>query len=184
MKDNEALVNLIEDCVKNDRKSQREFYERTLPYLRATISRYLFHQDSIQDVLQETYIKIYKYLKRYDANKGGIMSWISKIAVNTTITHNKKSTKMKFKDTNNFNEITWPNAIELMTVEEVIGHLQKMPTNLYIVFSMFVIEGYSHREIASISGITEEVSRQRLTRARKWVRTSVGSHSLEKLVNV
>ena len=176
MKDNEALVNLIENCIKNDRKSQRKFYERTLPYLRATISRYLFHQDSIQDVLQETYIKIYQNLKRYDANKGEITSWISKIAVNTTFSHNKKSTKMKFEDTNNFNEITWPNAIELMTVEEVVAQLKKMPTNLYLVFSMFVIEGYSHREVAFISGITEEVSRQRLTRARKWVGTSVGSH--------
>ena len=158
MKDNEALVNLIENCIKNDRKSQRKFYERTLPYLRATISRYLFHQDSIQDVLQETYIKIYQNLKRYDANKGEITSWISKIAVNTTFSHNKKSTKMKFEDTNNFNEITWPNAIELMTVEEVVAQLKMMPTNLYLVFSMFVIEGYSHREIAFISGITISTS--------------------------
>ncbi len=161
---------LIKLCVAQDRKAQRQLYELLLPYLRAIANRYLRDTSYAKDVLQESFIKIFKHLHTYDFDKAPIKKWAAKITINNSFNYNKRLIgipKDEF-DVDQHETAINPAVMQNWSDEDLLLFLKQMPDGYFEVFNLSVIEGYAHDEIAKLLNISEALSRKRLSRARNW----------------
>lgn len=165
---------LIKACLKGDRKAQQELFQLFVPYVHVVVRRYLYDNDAVKDNVQEVFIKVFNSFKTsFDINKGELKPWIRKIAINQCIYYNKKN--RSFDDIEDYREQLHvdPSVFENFKEEELMSFLAEMPSVLKVVFNMFIIDGYSHDEIASVLQITSAASRKKVSRARAWVQEKI-----------
>lgn len=173
----EINIKLIALCLSKDGEAQRKLYGLLLPYLNAISRRYLFDHSYLKDVLQETFIRIFKSLDQFDIQKANFTTWSTKIAINACLSQNSK---FKNNRTVELNRATYEladqeNVLDSLSVEETQKWLKQMPTDYFEVFNLFVIDGFAHEEIAQMLSIKIELSRKRLSRARLWVKKRIES---------
>ena len=167
--DNRKLEILIEGCTSGDRKCQDELVGYYAPVLMGVCLRYCGETELAKDALQETFINIFRYLKGY-SGKGSFEGWVRKIAVNCSYRLLNKFNKVYFEDGleqhgAKFN-IEIPEIYSQLGQEELLEFIRQLPQGQYLVFNMYVVEGYNHDEIAEILGIGASTSRSNLARAR------------------
>ncbi|MCK4568848.1 MAG: sigma-70 family RNA polymerase sigma factor [Bacteroidales bacterium] len=158
----------IERCLNNDSKTQGELYRQFAPKMFGICLRYTKNKMEAEDVLQEGFIKVFRYLKDY-RNEGSLEGWIRKTVVNTAINFYKKKVKYQ-KDVsldqtepiNNEEE----SAIDKLSAKELLELIQELPDGYRMVFNLNVIEGYTHKEIGDMLNISENTSKSQLSRAR------------------
>lgn len=159
----------LEGCKKGNRTAQREAYRTLFPILRGAVRRYTKNEADVQDILQEAFIRIFKSTEQFDPTRGSFMNWSIRIAINTAINEGKKRARHRVTE----HEVSVPiepNALQDMALEDLVHTLSAMPEDQYHVLNLHLVDGFSHKEIADLLDITPDISRQRLTRARKWVR--------------
>lgn len=165
-------IRLIEGCLSNDRSAQNELYRQLLPYLNLVCQRYLHDEHQRKDVLQETFIRIFRHLEQFDVQRASFKTWATRIAINCCLRNNR------YREGHSTQElvlplherITGPAALRKLSNEDILRWLKTMPRPFFEVFNLYVIDGFSHREIAEILSISEALSRQRLTRSRAWLK--------------
>jgi RNA polymerase sigma factor (sigma-70 family) len=166
------LESVIEGCIKNKRKAQVELYNYYAPMLLAVCSRYVADTSEAEDILQEGFYKILKSIKEY-TGKGYFENWMRRIMVNTAITHFHREKKHYYHE-----EIELVNEHELQfdispdkTIEEkeLFDLLTRMPEGYRIIFNLYAIEGYKHKEIAEQLNIEESTSKTQYLRAKNWI---------------
>ena len=155
-----------------DRKAQKQLYGLLLPYLRAIASRYLRDTSFVKDVLQESFVKIFKNIEHYDANKAPLKQWAARITINSSINYNKRviGTPSEEFIIEKHQRAVEPGVLQKFTDENLLAILKKMPGNFFEIFNLSVIDGYSHAEIAVMLNINESLSRKRLSRAKLWLK--------------
>jgi RNA polymerase sigma-70 factor (ECF subfamily) len=162
----EQLVRL---SLKKDRKAMEELYNRFSPKMRAICFRYTRSVFEVDDILQEAFIKVFTKLDTY-SGQGSLEGWIRRVVVNTAINY--------YHSNQNFNlHVPYEDvreesfeAVEIaekVSVDELYDAINELPAGYKIIFNMFAIDGYSHKEIADSLNITESTSRSQYTRARK-----------------
>lgn len=169
------MINLdaiIEECRKNKRKAQIDLYHHYAPKLLGICRRYVADRSEAEDILQESFLKILNNIKEYNG-KGHFENWMKRIVVNTAITHFHKEKKHYYHEeisdiTENEEQldISPENIIEL---EELHALLAKMPDGYRIIFNLYAIEGYKHKEIAEQLNIDESTSKTQYLRAKNWI---------------
>jgi len=160
--------NLIEAIINNERWAQRQLYEQYYSPLMSICLRYAANEKDAEDVLHESFIKIFKNIHRYNVGTS-LKNWMSRIVVNTSIDHYRKKSKMETVELSGVYHLrtSEPGAIEKLTAKEIIAALQQLTGIYRAIFNMFVVEGYSHKEIAKKLNISESTSRSNLVKARK-----------------
>ena len=143
-----------------------------MPYLNVICKRYLVNESDLKDALQDTFINIFKSLRQFDVERASFKTWATRIAINCCL---KKNAKHKAQATQEFivdlHEATIsPKVLDSLSNAEIIQWLKRMPAQYFEVFNMYVIDGFSHPEIAETLGIEESLSRQRLSRGRAWLK--------------
>lgn len=150
------------------------------PVLLGLCCRYTRDRSEAEDVLQEAFIKIFNKLGQF-AGKGSFEGWLKRIVVNTAITHYRQNLKHAYQeDISEIKESRIPgeNFKEAeFTQEELMGVIKSLPQGYGIVFNLYAIEGYKHREIAEMLNIDISTSKSQFSRARKIVQ-----QKLEKLM--
>ena len=166
--------NLIKRCIDKDAKGQKQLYILLLPYLRAIGMRYLRNQSYIKDVLQESFVKIFRGLDHYDSTKARIEKWAGRIVINTAINYNNRIGTREIERVDNLMKeaSVLPSVLESLSNEDMMMILKRMPRNYFEVFNLFIIDGYSHDEIGEILNISTSLSRKRLSRSRQWMKDS------------
>jgi RNA polymerase sigma-70 factor (ECF subfamily) len=159
---------LIKRCLDGDADAQKQLYERYAPKLWPVCLRYAKNKMSAEDIMQEGFIRIYKYLGYYKGD-GSFEGWLRRTMVNTAINYYKKN--LKQADDRNIDFVYGlknddVDAVSKMTAEEIVSVVQTLPDGYRTIFNLFVIEGYPHKEIANILGISENTSKSQLSRAR------------------
>jgi RNA polymerase sigma-70 factor (ECF subfamily) len=166
------LEEVIQGCIKNKRRAQVELYTQYAPMLLAVCMRYVADKTEAEDILQEAFFKILKSMKEY-SGKGHFENWMKKIVVNTAITYFHREKKHYYHD-----EIESVNDAELqftlspdkeLDEQELYNLLKRMPQGYRIIFNMYAIEGYKHKEIAEKLGIEESTSKSQYLRAKNWL---------------
>ena len=129
-----------------------------------------------QDILQETFIRIFKSFKTYDPEKGALSTWMRRIAVNCAL----KSLKKKSLEVSNLSVLDYeekysvaPDVISKLSHDDLLNLVQNLPDGYRQVFNLSVIEGYSHKEIAVMLGIAAVSSRSNLSRAKQLLRKKI-----------
>lgn len=163
---------LIAQCLAGERAAWRALYDRSLPCLSLVAKRYLDRPDAVADVLQESYVSIFQHLGQYDAGRAAFTTWASRIVIHRCLRWNAKNRKAAVRDLNAELDppCVKPTVISDLSNTELIAFLRNMPQSYYTVFSLYVIDGHDHAEIAELLDITPALSRQRLVRARAWLR--------------
>ena len=160
-------TDLINGCLKNDRKMQEMLYQRFSPKMYAVCLRYCKDAEDAQDLLQDGFVKIFKNLEKF-RGEGSFEGWIRRIFVNTSIEHFRKTLKsFSVSETHEIivEDPSW-NALDNLAEKDIIKMIQELSPGYRQVFNMYVIEGYSHKDIGDILGISEGTSKSQLARAK------------------
>jgi RNA polymerase sigma factor (sigma-70 family) len=159
---------LIEQCLKGRARYQKLLYDKFACKVYPVCYRYAKNEEDAKDILQETFIKVFDKLNTFQ-DTGSFEGWIRKIAVNTAIRHYHNSLREIDKhDIEQAPELaTDDSVLSALNAEDILKMIGSLPTGYRIVFNLYAIEGYSHKEIAEELGITEGSSRSQLTRARQ-----------------
>lgn len=171
---------LLNGCIKGDKLFQEEFYKRYASKMLSVCARYCKNIDEAQDILHEGFIKIFNNLDRFEG-KGALEGWIRRIIVNSALENFRKNKKLnKVDELDQANELaTTSGAIEAMSADDLLNMISKLPAGFKVVFNMYAIEGYSHKEIAEQLGITIGTSKSQLSRARAALQSMIQKRDLE-----
>ena len=163
------LLPLIKDSIKGNRRAQNALYEAGFPYAMSVALRYgNNHPDSLE-IVNEAFAKAFSYLEKYDPTNS-FAYWLRKIVVNTAIDHYHLRKKI-WENTSSIEEDLFlepevDDLIEDIAAEDLLQLIQNLPPAYRLVFSLFVIEGFSHKEIAAQLGITEGTSKSNYHKAK------------------
>ena len=166
---------LIKGCIEGNKQMQEELYNRFAPKMYAVCLRYANNADDAQDLLQEGFIKVYKNLHRFRA-EGSFEGWIRRVFVNSSIEHFRKKA-IQLSSVSDKEENTIENsdisALDTMAEKDIIRLIQELSPGYRTVFNLYVVEGYSHREIGEKLGISEGTSKSQLARAKAILQKKV-----------
>ena len=157
---------------------QEELYLRFSPKMYAVCLRYASNVEDSQDLLQEGFIKVYRNLHHFRA-EGSFEGWIRRVFVNTSIEHfRKKSTKLAMVTEKEEGTIenTDISALENLAEKDIIKIVQELSPGYRAVFNLYVVEGYSHKEIGDMMGISEGTSKSQLARAKSVLQKKVAQY--------
>jgi RNA polymerase sigma-70 factor (ECF subfamily) len=174
LKNIEDLKDIVNGCLKGDRRSQETLFKMFYGKMLAVCSRYISDKDTAQEVLQEGFIKVFDKLEVFDF-KGSFEGWVRRIIVNTAIDSIRKAKRapiLKDKDTDfkmdSSDQLEESETLQLTELKASIAleAIGKLSPGYRTVFNLFVIEEYSHKEIAEMLGISEGTSKSNLSKAK------------------
>ncbi len=168
---------LINGCIDGNRRMQEELYRRFSPRMYAVCLRYAGNGEEAQDILQDGFIKVFKKLESFRGD-GSFEGWIRRIFVNTAIEHFRRKkylTPVTEKEENTI-EGNYASALDDLGTKDIMALVQQLSPGYRTVFNMYVVEGYSHKEIGDILGISEGTSKSQLSRAKVILQDMVRKH--------
>lgn len=166
---------LVKRCVKGDSKAQAMLYKQYAAKMLGVCMRYATSKMEAEDMLQNGFIKVFQKLENYRGD-GPFEGWVRRIMVHSAIEYYRKHHKMMQVvdiDESGYEQPVSAAAVEKLDVQELLGLVQQLSPGYRMVFNMYAIEGYSHKEIAEIAGITEGASKSQLSRARAILKEQV-----------
>jgi len=166
--------NIVELCLDGNRKAQKVLYDNYKNGMYVVCSRYFSQDDLAEDALHEGFIKVFRDLGQYDSEKGTLGGWVRKVMVNTCLEIIRKN-RIKIDDIDEQHDIQSndPNIISELNLKDLTKLIQLLPDGYRYVFNLFVIEGFSHQEIAQKMNITESTSKSQLFKAKNWLRKRI-----------
>ena len=166
---------LLDGCRKGDRKAQKRLFDRLSPKMFPLCIRYMGNREAAEDVLQEGFITLFSRLDSY-AGKGSFEGWARRLFVNTALMQLRKNDALAGSDDIDAARSLSseaPSAVETLGYRELMKLIASLPEGLRTVFNLYVIEGYSHKEIAEALEISETTSRSQLQRARSLLQSKI-----------
>ncbi len=161
------LNNILEKCKNGDRKSQKALYDRYKSLLFTICRRYISQYDRAEDVFAEGMVKIFKHLKDYQGN-GSFEGWMKRIIVNQCLMYLRKNDVLHQASDLEFVFLAQqPKHDEKIDAQLVHKAIQELPPGYRTVLNLYIIEGYKHREIAELIGISINTSKSQLILAKK-----------------
>lgn len=162
---------LLQGCLQNDPTAQKELYQRYSSKMLSVCYRFAQNREDAEDMLQEGFIKVFSQIHTFRA-QGAFEGWVRRILVHTCINHLKRNKK--------FNEsvdiihaaglqIREESVPSIVQAKQVVECIRLLPAGYRTVLNLYAIEGYSHKEIATVLDIEESTSRSQYTRARQML---------------
>lgn len=173
---------LIRGCVDNDVQYQKVLYEMYATKMMGVSLRYCNSRMEAEDVLQDAFIKVFDKIKTFKG-EGSFEGWIRKIVVFTALKSNDKRVR-KFEpgSLENVQEQSFdPLAISNMETANLLSILQELPDGYKAVFNLYAVEGYSHREIGEILGISDVTSRSQYSRAKQHLIKLLAKYGIKRI---
>ncbi|MBX3165036.1 MAG: RNA polymerase sigma factor [Bacteroidetes bacterium] len=169
---------LIALCIKRDRKAEYELYKLSYSYLMAICMRYSRDKDSASEALNMGYLKILNNLTHYKPEIP-FKVWIRRIMINTLIDEYRKNKRERerlqyvddYFDTVSYSDVN--EALSIMGCKQIFAEINKLPEATKNVFNLFVIDGYSHKEISEMLNISEGTSKWHLNAARQRLKEQI-----------
>ena len=169
----------IDKCIRNDIRSKELVYKTFYGYIRAVIVRYVYSENDIEELINDSFIKVFNNLNSFIPGNSGeqtlkiFKGWIGKIASRTAIDHLRRNKNNFFIEKIEDNESVYtshPISTEL-EANDILALLKKLPPTHSMVFNLYEIEGFSHEEIAQQLKISQSSSRVFLTRAKNKLKS-------------
>lgn len=183
---------IIQGCKEGKRQCQKLLVQMYAPGLLSVCNRYIKSPDEAYDVLQESLIMIFNKLETY-RQEGSFEGWMRTITVNTSLQwlrkHQRQISFSDLKEVDHNNENislhVIPDILGQINVNDIHRLLKHLPPSLYLVFNLYVVEGYSHKDIAAQLDITESTSRAALSKARaKLIDMCANAPHIAELFNI
>lgn len=166
-------LQIIKGCARHERKAQQLLYDRYSPFLLGVCLRYAADRAEAEDILQDSFLKVFFNIRKFSGT-GSFTGWLRKIAVNTAITHYHRN--LKFRHYVEIDEYVSTETgdkgfeEEQFTADELHIVLNELPAGYRLVFNLYAIEGYKHKEIAKMLRIDTNTSKSQYSRAKAALR--------------
>ena len=168
---------------KGDRKATRALYGDTICRMTSVCSRYVTDPDAVNDVLQDSYMSIFTTINKFQyKGEGSLLAWMTRIVVHKSVDWVKREMRRGAVELPG----DLPETIDGDTAEHsnlsadaIHSIIRQMPAGYRAVFNMYVLDGMSHKQIASELGITENTSASQLARAKAWLKNEVKQHLID-----
>jgi RNA polymerase sigma factor (sigma-70 family) len=174
------IQEIIKGCLEGNRRDQELLYRRHAAKLFAVCLQYSGNDDEAKDILQEGFIKIFENLGSYKF-EGSFEGWMRRITVNTALEkYRGRNNLYKVEDIDQIAETnSEPDAEDYAELEanDLLDIIRELPPKYRMVFNLYAIEGYSHKEISKMANISEGTSKSNLSRARLILQRRVGSYT-------
>ena len=163
----EQLDDIIKGCVSGKRQYQAILYKQYAKKMFGISLLYTKNHTEAEDVVQEGFVKIFLNIKQFD-NRGSFEGWMRKIMINTALEKYRKQRRLyAVNDIEPYiNDISYDDVISDLSAADLLKLVHELSPQYRIVFTLYAIEGFSHKEIAKELGITESTSKSNLSRAR------------------
>lgn len=170
-------ADLIKACRQGDARAQTVFYNKYKNYLFGICLRYAKSKEEAEDMFQEAFVRIFEGLKNVK-NLNAIDFWLKQVAVNTAINYYKK--QLRFNQIKDFEHIAFAESnqdhlkiMDDLSTAELLDIINDLPDGYRVVFNLYVIDGYTHPEIAKLLGISVNTSKSQLSRAKEQIRATL-----------
>ena len=165
--DSSQIQHIISGCKSYDRKSQKDLYKLYFGFSMKICLRYAEHKEEAVEIINDGFMRVFTHIGKYDKTRP-FNSWISTIMINTSIDYYRKRTRRtKMEELNSNHELEEKEHIlSRINYDDLIKLVQKLSTTYRTVFNLFVIDGYTHEEIASKLSISVGASKSNLFKAR------------------
>jgi len=178
-----TLEELISNCKKQDLKAQEELYKKFSGILFAVCLKYSPNYHEAEDNLQDAFLIIFQRIEQFKG-KGSFEGWIKRIAINTVL---QKYRKKKIFHLSNEEQIEEEEVVEVennqVPLDFLLKIVQELPNRYRLVFTMYVLDDYSHKEISDFVGISVGTSKSNLARARGILKVKIEDYYKEKEKN-
>ena len=181
-----TITELITDCRKGSRKASEELYKLLASKMLGVCMRYAADKMEAEDMLQNGFIKVFNKLDDY-RGEGSFEGWVRRIMVHTSIEYYRKHHKMMQvidMETSGAEPAIDPLAASNLGVKDLLALIQQLPPGYRMVFNLYAIEGYSHKEIGEMMAITEGASKSQLSRARGILKEQIQKMEGKRYENV
>ncbi len=168
-------IELARLCARGNEKARHELYTRYAAYLYALCIRYVGDRELARDLMHDGMIKIFDTIGKYRPT-GSLKSWCARVTVNMVIDHMRKSRRMDLQPIEQTQEkIPEPQNEEVAKIPktELMRMVGQLPETKRIIFNLFCVEGYSHKDIAQMLDIKEKTSSSLLFKAREQLAENV-----------
>ena len=172
-----TIDNIIKGCCQKEPVAQRLLYEMFSTRMFGVCLRYTGSREDAQDVLHEGFLKIYEKIEQFEF-RGSFEGWIRRIMVNTALEKFRNQNKLVLtqETVEEFERSGGTDLTDNITVKELLAMINELSPQYRIVFNLYAIEGYSHKEISKMLGITEGTSKSNLSRARSILQEKVNEY--------
>lgn len=174
-------LKLVDACLKGKRKAQERLYQRFAQKMHAVCHMYTKDTDTANEILQEGFIKVFRNLKQYN-KQGSLEGWIRRTMVNTAIDSYRKNHvqrhMMEFEDTfaNEDDFIAKNDGLRMLDQQDYQAILSVLPKGYQTILNLSILEGYTHKEIGEMLGISEGTSKSQLSKAKRYLRKIIGRY--------
>jgi RNA polymerase sigma-70 factor (ECF subfamily) len=168
-------LTLVTECAKGNSRAQRVLFDKFAPKMLVVCQRYMKSIDEAEDVLQDGFVKVFQKIGEFKM-EGSLEGWIRRIVVNTALDMLRKNKKLLGDvsiDDVSYKVSFEDNSFDEMDVNHLMKLINELPDGYRVVFNMFAIEGYSHKEIADTLGVSENTSKSQYSRARAFLRNQL-----------
>ncbi|GAO44189.1 RNA polymerase sigma factor [Flavihumibacter petaseus] len=174
-------TDLVKGSIAGDARMQEALYQRYAGKMYAVCLRYSGNNDDAQDLLQEGFIKVFRNLDKF-RNEGSFEGWLRRVFVNTSIEHYRRKVHLNSITENEEVRIEDPSVsvLDQLAERDIVQLVQELSPGYRAVFNLYVIEGYSHKEIGDMLHISEGTSKSQLARAKSLLQKKVAEYLGEK----
>ncbi len=177
------LTNLIKKCKRNNREAQSKLFELYKGKLFVLCLKYCRNYEEAEDNLQESFIAIFEGIKNYQ-NKGSFEGWMKRIVINKAIDRNRKIRHfdLPIKEEILGDSLVWESQIKEIDLNKLLSIIQNLPNQYRLVFNLYELDNYSHKEIAKLLNISESTSKSNLHRAKILLKQKLTTENCVKKI--
>lgn len=167
-----SLEQLIIKCKKNNRKAQGELYSMYAKKLFTLCLKYSKNYAESEDNLQDAFLTIFSKIKQYNG-KGSFEGWMKRIVINTALQRYRKASVLDVIKDDDFAEEEVEIEVDQVSLDFLLAIIQELPDKYRLVFNLYVLDGFSHKEIAEMVNVSVGTSKSNLSRARSILKEKI-----------
>ncbi len=178
-----SLKELIDKCKKGDRKAQEQLYRQYSNILFGICLKYSRNKTEAEDSLHDSFMTIFEKIGQYKS-KGSFEGWIKRITINTVLQKYRKEEYLKVVSDNVEEEVEVESGYTDIGLQTLLKYIQELPNKYRMTFNLYVLDGYSHKEISSILGTSTGTSKSNLARARMILKEKIENKTTKAIIGI
>lgn len=180
---NQVIINSVK---KRDEEAFKILYESCINYVYTIVIRYVANESDYKDVIQEIFARVFLSIHTFQESKGEFKFWLRRLTINLCIQHYQKQSenyKIVSLDTALSFTSNESEKLNMLSNEEIMTLIKKMPQGYKQVFMLVVIDEYTHQDVSNLLNISPETSRSQFHRAKNWLKENLSTNNLKLLVD-
>lgn len=178
-----SLQELVHKCKKGDRRAQEQLYRQFSGTLFGICLKYSRNKTEAEDNLHDSFMTIFSKIGQFKAS-GSFEGWIKRITVNTVLQKYRKEEHLNIVSENTEEKVEVDSGYTNISLETLLQYIQELPNKYRLTFNLYVLDGYSHKEISALVGTSTGTSKSNLARARSILKEKIETETAKSIIGI